>query len=47
MNNEIMDFKQACEYLRISKSRLYKLTSSRRIKFSKPIVNPMNFEFEM
>jgi putative excisionase len=34
--NEILSFKQALEYLDMSKSSLYKLTSSRSITFLKP-----------
>lgn len=34
--HEILTTKEAAEYLRISLQALYKLTSQRRIKFSKP-----------
>ena len=31
-----LNFKQACEYLSVSASHLYKLTHTRRIPYSKP-----------
>jgi len=34
--NEFLDFKEATAFLGISKSTLYKLTSSKEIKFYKP-----------
>jgi len=36
LKKEILDFKEACKYLRVSDSLLYKLTSNKEIPFSKP-----------
>lgn len=35
-NKEILSFKEACAYLDVSESFLYKATSKRTIRFSKP-----------
>lgn len=36
INTTMLSFEEACEYLKISKSFLYKLTSNRSIPFYKP-----------
>ena len=36
LKKDILDFKEACKYLNISESLLYKLTSKGEITFSKP-----------
>lgn len=41
---EPMDFKTACEYLNVSKSFLYKLTSKNQIPFYKPSGKLLFFE---
>ncbi len=44
MNNlEILDTKEVCEYLKISKSSLYKMTSKKKIPFTKPNGKKMYF----
>lgn len=43
-NAEPMDFKSACEYLNISKSFLYKLTSKNQIPYYKPTGKLLYFE---
>jgi len=43
-NAEIMDFEKTCDYLNISKSFLYKLTSKNRIPFYKPNGKKIYFE---
>ena len=42
----ILNLKEACAYLKISKSLLYKLTSSRRINFTKPNNGKLYFKKE-
>lgn len=36
LNKEILDFNEACRYLKVSESFLYKKTSKGEIKYSKP-----------
>lgn len=36
IRKEILDFEEACNYTKISKSKLYKLTAKRKIEFYKP-----------
>lgn len=36
VNKKVLTFEEACDYTGISRSYLYKLTSSREIPFSKP-----------
>ncbi len=43
MTQTILITGEACEYLRISKSSLYKMTSKRKIPFTKPNGGKMYF----
>jgi excisionase family DNA binding protein len=43
---EVLTFDEACSYLGISESHLYKLTSAREIPFSKPKGKKLYFDRE-
>lgn len=43
-NKEVLTFEEACEYMGISRSFLYKLTSTRKIPHSKPNGKMIFFE---
>ncbi len=43
---KIFNTEETCEYLKISKSSLYKMTSKRKIPFSKPNGGKMYFKKE-
>ena len=45
-NKQILSFKEACDYLDVSKSLLYKLTSSKAIDFTKPNGGKLYFKRE-
>ena len=45
-NKQILSFKEACDYLDVSKSLLYKLTSSKAIAFTKPNGGKLYFKRE-
>jgi excisionase family DNA binding protein len=44
LSKEILDFKEACLYLKVSDSFLYKLTSKNEIIFSKPNGRKLYFQ---
>lgn len=46
LQKQILTFSEALDYLDVSKSFLYKLTSSRRITFSKPNGGKIYFQKE-
>ncbi|MEL6975101.1 MAG: helix-turn-helix domain-containing protein [Bacteroidota bacterium] len=43
-NKEVLTFEEACEYMGVSRSFLYKLTSTRQIPHSKPNGKMIFFE---
>lgn len=46
MKNNYISFKEAVDYLKVSKSTLYKLTSNREIEFYKPNGGKIYFKLE-
>ncbi|WP_291073028.1 helix-turn-helix domain-containing protein [Empedobacter sp. UBA5987] len=46
MKNNYISFKEAIDYLKVSKSTLYKLTSNREIEFYKPNGGKIYFKLE-
>ncbi|MDD3322917.1 MAG: helix-turn-helix domain-containing protein [Paludibacter sp.] len=47
ITKKILSFDEACQYTGISKSFLYKLTSARKIEYSKPTGKLIFFEREI
>ncbi|MGV0939986.1 helix-turn-helix domain-containing protein [Empedobacter sp. ULE_I140] len=46
MSKQFISFKEAIDYLKVSKSTLYKLTSNREIEFYKPNRGKIYFKLE-